>query len=235
MIGILEAANDYDYTKKTSFHSFAARSIENRLHDYTRRMRRGCTVESDYAYDRVRRVMAVFNRLGGHNDMDTLLAVSKETGVSVTDAEEMIQAALRNMHCADIYRSYGLSDGEAEESREEITVSPYPEPYEAFLEECRARALCAAWESLDYREQEMLAAHLGFCPECFIVLERTGPSKKWYDCVPRKKLPYEDIAISHSLSSSDSAQRICDQAIRKMKTVYEISYSRSLFLSAGSL
>ena len=235
VLGLLEAEKHYDPQKGTHFLQYSKDYMKNRMHYYIRKMRRGCTVESDYAYDRVRRVMAVFNRLGGHADMETLLAVSKETEISVSEAEEMIQAALRNMHCADIYRSYGLSDGEAEESREEITVSPYPEPYEAFLEECQARALCAAWESLDYREQEMLAAHLGFCPECFGVLERTGPSKKWYDCVPRKKLPYEDIAISHSLSSSDSAQRICDQAIRKMKTVYEISYSRSLFLSAGSL
>lgn len=232
VIGILEAASDYDYAKKKSFHNFTARSTENRMHDYTRRMRRGCTVESDYAYDRVRRVMAVFNRLGGHADMETLLAVSKEAGISVIEAEEMIHAALRNMQCMDIYRSYGLYDGEAEESREEITISPYPEPYEAFLEECQAKALCAAWESLDFREQEMLAAHLGFCPDCFGVLERTGHSEKWYDCVPRKKLPYKDIAISHGLSSPDSAQRICDHAIAKLRFIYEETYFRLLCLQS---
>ena len=217
VIGILEAADRYKYTKKTTFHKYVSRSIENRLHDYTRRMRRGCTVESDYAYDRLRKVMAVFNRLGGHGNLATLLAVSEETGISAYEAESMILAALQNMQCADIYRSYGTGDGEPEDSREEITISPYPEPYEALLIEYQAKALCLAWESLDYREQEMLAAHLGFCPECFSVLEQTGSSEKWYDCVPRKRTPYADIAISFGLSCSESAQRICEQVIKKLR------------------
>lgn len=222
VIGILEAADRYEYAQKTTFHKYVSRSIENKLHDYTRRMRRGCTVESDYAYDRLRKVMAVFNRLGGHGDLATLLAVSEETGISAYEAEAMIQAALQNMHCTDIYCSFGASDGEVEESREEITTSPYPEPYEALLIECQAKALCFAWESLDYREQEMLAAHLGFCPDCFSVLEKTGSSEKWYDCVPRKRTPYADLAIDFGLSSPESAQRICDEAVIKLQNNYDM-------------
>ena len=219
VIGILEAANRYEYSQKTMFHKYVSRSIENKLHDYTRRMRRGCTVESDYAYDRLRKVMAVFNRLGGHGDLATLLAVSEETGIKAYEAEAMIQAALQNMQCADIYRNLGTSDGEAEESREEITVSPYPEPYEALLNEYQAQALCLAWESLDYREQEMLAAHLGFCRDCFGTLERTSESNAWYDCSPRKRIPYADLAIDFGLSSPESAQRICEKALNKLRRI----------------
>lgn len=230
VIGILEAADRYEYAQKTPFHKYVSRSIENKLHDYTRRMRRGCTVESDYAYDRLRKVMAVFNRLGGHGGLATLLAVSEETGISAYEAESMIQAALKNMQCADIYRSYGTGDGEPEDSREEITISPYPEPYAALLKEYQAKALCLAWESLDYREQEILAAHLGFCPECFSVLERTGSSEKWYDCALRKRTPYADLAIDFGLSSPESAQRICEKAMKNLQIVFEISIERLFYL-----
>ena len=232
--GILEALEHYDPSQKKSFCKYANRYIENRLHNYARRMRRGCTVETDYAYDKLRKVMAIFNEHGGHNGAEAISYVAEKAKIDQAEAEELIQAALRNMHCADIYRNFGAFDGEAEESREEITVSPYPEPYEALLNEYLAKALCLAWESLDYREQEMLAAHLGFCPECFSVLERTGSSEKWYDCAPRKRNPYADLAIDFGLSSPESVQRICDQAIRRMKAVYEYSYSRSMCSSEES-
>ena len=226
--GILEALEHYDPSQEKSFCKYANRHIENRLHNYARRMRRGCTVESDYAYDRLRKVMAIFNEQGGHNDAETISYVAEKAKIDRAEAEELIQAALRNMQCADIYRSFGAFDGEAEESREEITISPYPEPYEALLKEYQAKALCLAWESLDYREQEMLAAHLGFCPECFSVLERTGSSEKWYDCVPRKRTPYADLAIDFGLSSPESVQRICEHAIKKLQISCEIHFT-SLF------
>ena len=60
VVGILEAADHYDYSQKTSFQRYANRYIENQLHNYTRRMRWGCTVETDYAYDKLRKVMAIF-------------------------------------------------------------------------------------------------------------------------------------------------------------------------------
>lgn len=158
----------------------------------------------------------------------TLSYVAEKAKIDRAEAEELIQAALRNMQCADIYRSFGAFDGEAEESREEITISPYPEPYEALLKEYQAKALCLAWESLDYREQEMLAAHLGFCPDCFSVLERTGSSDKWYDCALRKRTPYADLAIDFGLSSPESVQRICEHAIKKLQISCEIHFT-SLF------
>ena len=184
-------------------------------------MRRGCTVETDYAYDKLRKVMAIFNEYGGHNDDETISHIAKAAKVDRDEAEELIQAALQNMQCTDIYRNYGTSDGEPEDSREEITISPYPEPYEALLKECQAKALCLAWESLDYREQEMLAAHLGFCPNCFGILERNGESVAWYDCIPRKRIPYVDLALDYGLASPESTQRIYVKSIEKLRNHFE--------------
>ena len=96
------------------------------------------------------------------------------------------------------------------------------------LKEYQAKAINFAWESLDYREQEMLAAHLGFCPDCFGTLECTGDSSAWYDCAPRKRTPYADIAVDFGLSSPESAQRICEKAFKKMRIVFEQEYERLL-------
>lgn len=224
--GILEALEHYDPNQKKSFCKYANRYIENRLHNYARRMRRGCTVETDYAYDKLRKVMAIFNEYGGHNDAETISYVAEKAKIDWAEAEELIQAALQNMQCTDIYRNFGTSDGEAEDSRDEITVSPYPEPYEALLKEYQAKALCLAWEILDYREQEMLAARLGFCPDCFSVLERTGSSEKWYDCAMRKRIPYADLAIDFALSSPESTQRICEHAIKNLQISYEDHFTK---------
>ena len=93
------------------------------------------------------------------------------------------------------------------------------------LKEYQAKAINFAWESLDYREQEMLAAHLGFCPVCFSVMKRIGSSEKWYDCVLRKRTPYADLAIDFGLSSPESAQRICELAITNLRKNYDVKYN----------
>ena len=168
--------------------------------------------------------MKKFYDYGGRNDLETICKVAEEMKIPQEEAVEIIQCALLNTLCTGTHRQFGSADGEWEESSEERTVSPYPEPYEALLKECQAKALCLAWESLDYREQEMLSAHLGFCPECFSVLEKTGSSEKWYDCVPRKRIPYADLAIDYGLSSPESAQRICEKAYQKMHSAFAQEY-----------
>lgn len=230
VLGLLEAEQHYDPTKGRRFLEYSRDYMKNRMHDYIRKMRRGCTVESDYADKKLRTAMKLFYEYGGRNDLETIRKVAEEMKIPQEDATEMIGYALLNTLCTGMNRQLGSADGETEESREERTVSPYPEPHEAFLEKCRTQALCAAWNSLNYREQEILAAHLGFCPDCFGVLERTGHSEKWYDCVPRKKFPYEDIAISHSLSSPESARRICEKALEKMRNKYFTTFQDSISL-----
>ena len=234
VLGLLEAEKQYDPQKGTHFLQYSKDYMKNRMHYYIRKMRRGCTVTTAYSDKKLRTVMRKFYDHGGHNDLETICKVAEEMKIPQEEAIELIQCALLNALCAGTDRQFGTADGEWEESSEERTVSPYPEPYEALLKEYQAKALCLTWESLDYREQEMLAAHLGFCPDCFSVMERTGSSEKWYDCVPRKRNPYADLAIDFGLSSPESVQRICDQAIRRMKAVYEYSYSRSMCSSEES-
>jgi RNA polymerase sigma factor (sigma-70 family) len=230
VLGLLEAEKHYDPAKGTPFLKYGRQYMNNRMHYYIRKMRRGCTVTSAYADKKLRTVMKKFYDYGGRNDLDTICKVAEEMKIPQEEASEIIQCALLNTLCTGTHRQFGSADGEWEESSEERTVSPYPEPYEALLKECQAKALCLAWESLDYREQEMLSSHLGFCPECFGLLEKTGSSEKWYDCIQRKRIPFADLAIDYGLSSPESAQRICEQALKKLQVAIWQNITKELSL-----
>ena len=226
MLGLLEAEQHYDPQKGVHFLQYSKDYMKNRMHYYIRKMRRGCTVTTAYADKKLRTVMRKFYDHGGHNDLETICKVAEEMKIPEEEAIELIQCALLNALCTGMHRQLGSADSEWEESSEERTASPYPEPYEALQQQYRTDALLAAWNALNYREKEMLAAHLGFCPECFSVLERTGSSEKWYDCTPRKRTPYADLAIDFGLSSPESAQRICEKAYQKMHSGFAQEYGK---------
>lgn len=226
VLGLLEAEQHYDPKKGKRFLQYSKAYMKNRMHYYIRKMRRGCTVTTAYADKKLRTVMKKFYDHGGRNDVETICKVAEEMKIPQEEATEIIQCALLNALCTGTHRQVASAHGEWEESSEEYTVSPYPEPYEALLQQYETEALYAAWNSLNYREKEMLAAHLGFCPECFSVLERTGSSEKWYDCTPRKRTPYADLAIDFGLSSPESAQRICEKAYQKMHSAFAQEYGK---------
>lgn len=226
VLGLLEAEQHYDPAKGTPFLKYGRQYMNNRMHYYIRKMRRGCTVTSAYADKKLRTVMKKFYEHGGRNDLEIICKVAEETKIPQEEATEIIQYALLNTLCTGMYRQLGSTDGEWDESSEERTVSPYPEPYEALLQQYQTEALLAAWHSLDYREQEMLAAHLGFCPDCFSTLERTGESSAWHVCTPRKRIPYADLAIDFGLSSPESAQRICEKALLKLRFYYDKHFTQ---------
>ena len=228
LLGLLEAERHYDPKKGKRFLQYSKAYMKNRMHYYIRKMRRGCTVTTAYADKKLRTVMKKFYDHGGRNDLETICKVAEEMRIPQEEATEIIQCALLNTLCTGMYRQLGSADGEWEDSSEERTVSPYPEPYEALLQQYKTEALLAAWHSLNYREQEMLAAHLGFCPDCFGTLERTGESSAWYDCAPRKSNSFADLAIDFGLSRSESAQRNYQAACKKMKALFEREYTKLL-------
>ena len=80
--------------------------------------------------------------------------------------------------------------------------------------------LYEAYDSLEYTEKIMHAQHLGFCPECFSTryadkndLDENGKSKN----KPIIPLHYTDIATDHGFSDADTAKRVCDNAIIKLR------------------
>jgi len=77
-----------------------------------------------------------------------------------------------------------------------------------------------AFEKLNFRERAMVAAHLGFCMECYAThyydnedLDEDGkPTRK-----PFPKEVFIDIAIDHGLASPDTADKTYRRALDKMK------------------
>ena len=62
----------------------------------------------------------------------------------------------------------------------------------------------------------LVAAHLGFCPECFDTLvwkEKDGAPV----LAPRKKRSLVDLAIEHELADPDSVHEILKRAYGKMR------------------
>lgn len=78
-----------------------------------------------------------------------------------------------------------------------------------------------AFEHLtDYREKAIVAAHLGFCMDCYYAEEldyndfdyKGNPILK-----PRKGKPFVDIAVDHMLSSPATADKTYRKALKKVR------------------
>ena len=62
----------------------------------------------------------------------------------------------------------------------------------------------------------LVAAHLGFCPECFEIYE-IKEKEGVPVLTPRKKQSLVDLAIEHELADSDSVHEILERAYGKMR------------------
>ena len=78
-----------------------------------------------------------------------------------------------------------------------------------FFRDEQAADLYEAFQSLDYRERDMLSKHLGFCPECFSTVDKDGkPLRKW---------TYTDLMLQYGLSSPDTVEKACKKGLEKMR------------------
>ena len=62
----------------------------------------------------------------------------------------------------------------------------------------------------------LVAAHLGFCPECFETYE-TKEKEGVPIPAPRKRRSLVDLAIEHELADPDSVHEILERAYGKMR------------------
>ena len=181
-------------------------------------MRTGFTVPNDTADYLLRKAMRLYAEHDYKTDDATIEAIAAELHRKPKTVRELLQAGMRNMQFVDFYRSY--ADEEGEESAEDVTCDYGSEPSALFFKDELAADLYEAFQSLEYRERDMLSKHLGFCPECFSTryadkndLDENGKPKE----KPIKPLPYTDIATNHGFSDADTAKRVCERAIAKLK------------------
>ena len=114
------------------------------------------------------------------------------------------------MQFTDFYRTYDDEDGEG--GAEDVTCDRSTDPSAMVLRDEQAADLYEAFQSLEYRERDMLSLHLGFCPECFATRDKNGkPLEKW---------TYMDLMLRYGLSSPDTAEKVCRKALEKMRNAF---------------
>ena len=218
VMGMMEALQRYDISRGVPFLVFKELPAMNAVHTYIRTMRTGYSVQSSYADEQLRKVMWQYAEHGYQYDEDTIVAIAEETKISPKNVEEILMGGLLNMNITDFYRHYG--DEDSEESLEEIAADGTSQTEELYLRIEKARKVMSTFESLNYRERAIVAEHLGFCRECYAThyydetdLDSDGKPKR----KPRRKVPFIELAVEHSLASSDTADKTYRRALEKMR------------------
>ena len=218
VMGMMEALQRYDISRGVPFLVFKELPAMNAVHTYIRTMRTGYSVQSSYADEQLRKVMWQYAEHGYRYDEETIAAISNETEISTKNVEEILQGGLLNMSITDFYRHYG--DEDSEETMEEVAADGTSQTEELYFRMEKAEEVMAAFEALNYRERAIVADHLGFCRDCYATYyydtddfnEDGNPKRKH-----RRKVPFIELAVEHSLASPDTADKTYRRALAKMR------------------
>ena len=218
VIGMVNALQQYDISRGVPFLVFKELYAMNEVHTYIRTMRTGYTVQSSYADEQLRKVMWEFSKRGYRYDNEILAAISKETGISPKNVDEILQGGMLSMGKTDFYRRYG--DEDSEECLEEVNGDGTSQTEELYLRIEKAEKVMSTFESLNYRERAIVADHLGFCRDCYAThyydqedLDTDGKPKR----KARRKVPFIELAVEHGLASPDTADKTYRRALEKMR------------------
>lgn len=213
--GLCKALVNYDISK-SPFFPYANRYMEREAHNYIRTMRTGYSVQSEFEYARLRKVMDIFNHSGGEFTEETVSQVAAQIGESYDKTKSIIEGGILTENYVDVQSN----DEDDEQTTDFLLPDSSLNPENIYFKQELYNKLYEAYDSLEYTEKIMLAQHLGFCPECFsnhyadkTDLDENGKPKEKLI----KPLPYTDIATDHGFSDADTAKRICRTAFKKIK------------------
>ena len=213
VFGMLKALKKYDSSLGVPFLVYKEYYVKNEVDEYIRTMRHGYTMQSADEQKTARKTMALYREHEYKTDDITIRKIAAVVGKSEKDTREIIQCSVDNTHYIDFFRNYVDEDGET--TGEDVTCDYSSEPSREYIRLWREESLFAAFEKLTYREREMIADHLGFCTDCYGIFEMDEvngiPIKAF-----RKEKAYIDLAAEHTLSSPDTAYRICNGGYEKM-------------------
>lgn len=209
--GILKALQAYDPDKGTPFWWYARQyHIPDAIHDFIRLARPGFTVQSKDEYDTLRKVMWMYQDLK-NEDTDPIKRIAEETGILEKRVEEYLRAGMRNMSLVPMEMQQNPDEDE------ETSYIPAPDystdPARLALRMKRQEVLFAAFEKLNYREQDIVASHLGFCPKCLNTKNADGSY--------RQQEYFEDLAIPYGLTPKAVSQ-VYDRAIEKLQKALQL-------------
>jgi RNA polymerase sigma factor (sigma-70 family) len=217
IFGLLQALQNYDPEKGTSFNAFQTYYTKEAVDDYIRTMRTGYTVPSSDEYALLRKAMALYAKYGYKSDDTTINKIALEIGRTYKTTKQMITGGVRNMMFTEFYRQYADEDGE--EGAEDVTVDTTTEPSRMCYHERRLKILCEAFDNLEYRERAIVAEHLGFCENCWSThyIEIANGKKVMQKF---KGVAFIDLAGEHGVVPS-SVDRIYRGAIDKLRKALE--------------
>ena len=217
--GLCKALVNYDISK-SPFFPYANRYMEREAHTYIRTMRTGYSVQSDFEYARLRKVMDIFNHSGGEFTEETISQVAAQIGESYDKTKSIIEGGILTENYVDVQSN----DEDDEQTTDFLLPDSSLNPENIYFKQELYDKLYEAYDSLEYTEKIMLAQHLGFCPECFsnhyadkTDLDENGKPKKKFI----KPLPYTDIATDHGFSDADTAKKEFSAAFKKSNFLYE--------------
>ena len=199
VIGIYKALQSYNKAENGQFVTYKVRIMWNEVHGYLRSMRSGFSDNSETAYRNLRKIMYLYYQYG--NTGEAIPKIAEEVKHSEEYVSKMIQAGMLNTSLVDFYVKY--ADDEDEETLTDVTADYSTEPSAILMRIELHKTLKEAFSKLNYREREMVYAHLGLCPEC---LRITKPKKT-----------YQEIAYENELTSAQAAENEVNRACEKLQ------------------
>lgn len=99
--GLCKALIKYDISI-APFLPYAQRYMEREVHNYIRTMRTGYSVQSEFEYARLRKVMDIFNHSGGEFTEETISQVAAQIGESYEKTKSIIEGGILTENYTDV-------------------------------------------------------------------------------------------------------------------------------------
>ena len=215
--GIMKALQKYDVKKEKVFFDYAKQYGETEMHDFVRTCYCRHSVPSKYQYKRLRDVMQFYREYGSRSDDEAIEKIAQAAEVPPEEARQYLLAGDRNSRFVDYYNMGPDPEDEEKVLFCDDLVGDYTwDPETVFFATMRADAVMEAYDSLTYREKEMVAMDLAFCSEC-LQPEMITNKKGEREPKPLHANSYVGIAEAFEMEDGNWAKHIIDGAYDKMR------------------
>ena len=215
--GIMKALQKYDVKKEKVFFDYAKHYGKTEMHEFVRTSYCRHSVPSKYQYKKLRDVMRHYREYGSRSDDEAIEKIAQAAEVSPEEALKYLLAGDRNNRFVDYYHMGPDPDAEDEDLTCEDLVGDHAlNPETVFFATMRADAVMEAYDSLTYREKEMVAMDLSFCSEC-LQPEMITNKKGEREPKPPHANSYVSIAEAFEMEDGNWAKHVIDVAYDKMR------------------
>lgn len=206
-------AQKYDASQGKDFLAVAESDIRDSVHTYVRTMRTGFTLSNPNEDNLVRTAMRKFHEYENQTDDDTIAIIAAEIDRSSSYTRKLIQDASRNENMTAAVR---LDEEGNEEDLSQYAPDGTSDPAKLYLLMQKKEQLYEAFYSLPLREQEIIADHLGFCPECWSHrLRKDGTILK---------RDFNFIGLTHEIQEK-AAERAYHNALDNLRRKLQVYYN----------